>query len=87
MNFYVVINNFSFYQKWIINFFHYLADDPDYSLRDLYNAIENKDYPSWTLNVQIMTFEQAKTFKFNPFDLTKVLNIEKKFIKIFDTKY
>lgn len=48
------------------------ADDPDYSLRDLYNAIENKDYPSWTLNVQIMTFQQAKTFKFNPFDLTKV---------------
>jgi len=48
------------------------ADDPDYSLRDLYNAIENKDYPSWTLNVQIMTFEQAKTFKFNPFDLTKI---------------
>jgi catalase len=48
------------------------ADDPDYSLRDLFNAIENKQYPSWTLKVQIMTFAQAKTFKFNPFDLTKV---------------
>lgn len=48
------------------------SDDPDYSLRDLYNAIENKQYPSWTLNVQIMTYEQAKNFKFNPFDLTKV---------------
>jgi len=48
------------------------SNDPDYALRDLYNAIENKQYPSWTLNVQIMTYEQAKTFKFNPFDMTKV---------------
>ena len=48
------------------------GDDPDYSIRDLFNAIEKKDYPSWTLKVQIMTFDQAKKFKFNPFDLTKV---------------
>jgi len=48
------------------------GDDPDYSNRDLFNAIENKNYPSWTLQVQIMTFDQAKTFRFNPFDLTKV---------------
>jgi len=48
------------------------GSDPDYSIRDLYNAIENKDYPSWTLKVQIMTFAQAEKFKFNPFDLTKV---------------
>jgi len=48
------------------------AHDPDYSIRDLYNAIANKDYPSWTLYIQVMTFAQAKTFKFNPFDLTKV---------------
>ncbi|CAG2110185.1 unnamed protein product [Medioppia subpectinata] len=48
------------------------GDDPDYSIRDLYNAIENKQFPSWTLNVQVMTFQQAKTWKFNPFDLTKV---------------
>ena len=29
-------------------------------------------YPSWTLKVQIMPFEEAKTYRFNPFDLTKV---------------
>ncbi|TGZ56270.1 Catalase [Temnothorax longispinosus] len=29
-------------------------------------------YPSWTLYIQVMTAEQAKTFKWNPFDLTKV---------------
>ncbi|CAG2184088.1 unnamed protein product, partial [Oppiella nova] len=32
------------------------GDDPDYSIRDLYNAIANKQYPSWTLHVQVMTF-------------------------------
>ncbi|KAL1130974.1 hypothetical protein AAG570_012215, partial [Ranatra chinensis] len=46
--------------------------DPDYSIRDLYNAIANKQFPSWTWNLQIMTMEQAEKCKFNPFDLTKV---------------
>jgi catalase len=30
------------------------------------------DYPSWTLKMQIMPVEVAKTYRFNPFDLTKV---------------
>ncbi|KAJ6220863.1 hypothetical protein RDWZM_006675 [Blomia tropicalis] len=46
--------------------------DPDYSIRDLFNGIERKDYPKWTLYIQVMTFEQANTVKFNPFDLTKI---------------
>ncbi|XP_058828886.1 catalase isoform X1 [Topomyia yanbarensis] len=46
--------------------------DPDYSIRDLYNAIAKGQYPSWTLKIQIMTFEQAEKHPFNPFDLTKV---------------
>ena len=53
--------------------FHWpLGEDPDYAIRDLFNAIENKQYPSWTLHIQVMTFNEAKTWKFNPFDLTKV---------------
>ena len=40
--------------------------------RDLYEAIERGEFPSWTLQVQIMPFEDAKTYRFNPFDLTKV---------------
>lgn len=48
------------------------GSDPDYSIRDLYNAIAKGDFPTWTLKVQIMTYEQASTFKFNPFDLTKI---------------
>ena len=35
-------------------------------------AIERGEYPSWTLKMQIMPFEDAKTYRFNPFDLTKV---------------
>ncbi len=46
--------------------------DADYHQRDLINAIKRGDYPSWTLKVQIMPFEAAKTYRFNPFDLTKV---------------
>jgi catalase len=46
--------------------------DSDYHRRDLFAAIQNGDFPSWTLYVQIMPFEEAKTYRFNPFDLTKV---------------
>ena len=46
--------------------------DGDYHRRDLFESIKNKDYPKWTLKVQIMPFEDAKTYRFNPFDLTKV---------------
>ncbi len=46
--------------------------DPDHATRDLYGALEKKQYPSWTLEVQIMTPEQAKKFPYDPFDVTKV---------------
>ena len=46
--------------------------DLDQAQRDLVEAIEKKDFPKWALKIQVMTDEQAKTFKWNPFDLTKV---------------
>lgn len=46
--------------------------DGDYHRRDLFEAIRTKNYPSWTLKVQIMPFEEAATYRYNPFDLTKV---------------
>lgn len=49
-----------------------LAEEPDYAARDLFNSIKNGNYPSWTLYVQLMTFDQAKKFKYNPFDITKI---------------
>ena len=48
------------------------ASDADYHQRDLYEAIRHGDHPSWTLMMQIMPFDDAKTYRFNPFDLTKV---------------
>ena len=48
------------------------ADNPDYSIQDLYNSISDGKFPSWSMYIQIMTFEQAEKFKWNPFDLTKI---------------
>ncbi|KZC09248.1 Catalase [Dufourea novaeangliae] len=48
------------------------ASDPDYSIRDLYNAIAANRCPTWTFFIQVMTQAQAKTFRWNPFDVTKI---------------
>ena len=46
--------------------------DSEYHKRDLFTAIKNGDFPSWTLKVQVMPFVDAADYRFNPFDLTKV---------------
>ncbi|MEU3270361.1 catalase [Saccharomonospora sp. NPDC006951] len=46
--------------------------DTDYHTRDLFETIERGEYPSWTLYMQIMPFDDAPGYRFNPFDLTKV---------------
>jgi catalase len=48
------------------------AEDLDCHRRDLRDAIERKDYPSWRLEMQIMPYEDAANYRFNPFDVTKV---------------
>src|SRR5680860_367474 len=50
------------------------GQDGDYHTRDLHQAIERGDFPSWTLKMQIMPFEEAKDYRFNPFDLTKAIS-------------
>ncbi|BBX93782.1 catalase [Mycolicibacterium boenickei] len=45
--------------------------DADFHQRDLHTAIRRGDHPSWTLKVQLMPFDDAKTYRINPFDLTK----------------
>ena len=53
-----------------------IGQDRESHQRDLFNAIEKGDFPSWTLKVQIMTQQQAEEWSqrtgWNPFDLTKV---------------
>ncbi|KAG2204543.1 hypothetical protein INT47_012602 [Mucor saturninus] len=48
------------------------SEDPDYSTRDLFGAIERGDYPSWSVYVQVMEPQDALKYRFNPFDVTKV---------------
>jgi len=48
------------------------GEDGDYHRRDLFDAIKNNDSPSWTFKVQVMPFDDAATYRLNPFDLTKV---------------
>jgi catalase len=48
------------------------AKDPDHATRDIYESIKKGDYPSWTLQMQIMTPEQAKDYRFDILDVTKV---------------
>jgi len=45
---------------------------PHGAQRDLVEAIDAGDFPSWTVKIQIMTEDEAKTCRYNPFDLTKV---------------
>ncbi|XP_012937275.1 catalase [Aplysia californica] len=48
------------------------GSDPDYAIRDLYNAIANGSPPSWSVYVQVLPVAQAEKASWNPFDLTKV---------------
>ncbi|MYM27045.1 catalase [Duganella sp. CY15W] len=50
--------------------------DPDYSQRDLFNAIARGDFPRWDVKVQVATEAELAAWEartgWNPFDLTKV---------------
>jgi len=48
------------------------GENPDSHQMDLHEAIHRHSFPTWTLKVQIMTAAEAKTYRLNPFDLTKV---------------
>jgi len=48
------------------------AEDPDFHRRDLWTSIEKGEHPAWRLEMQIMPYADAATYRFNPFDLTKV---------------
>ena len=48
------------------------AKDPDYATRDLFEAIERGDHPSWRLEMQIMPVAEAEAYRYDVFDITKV---------------
>jgi catalase len=49
-----------------------VAQDGDFHRRDLWDSIAHGDAPEWRLEMQIMPFDDARSYRFNPFDLTKV---------------
>jgi catalase len=49
-----------------------VGKDRESHQRDLYESIEKKDFPRWTLFVQIMPEKDAAGYAYHPFDLTKV---------------
>ena len=49
-----------------------IANDRESHQRDLYDAIENGDFPQWRFCVQVMPEKDAETYRIHPFDLTKV---------------
>lgn len=49
-----------------------VGQDRESSQRDLYEAIENGDFPRWTMHVQIMPEADAAKVPYHPFDLTKI---------------
>lgn len=49
-----------------------VGNDRESHQRDLYDSIENGDFPKWKMYIQVMTEEEAANMPYNPFDLTKV---------------
>lgn len=47
--------------------------DPDFHRRDLWDAIENGNYPEWELGAQIFTEEEAAQWDFDVLDPTKLV--------------
>lgn len=46
--------------------------DPDFFERDLYNAIDRKNFPTWRVEMDVMTAKNLKEVDFDPFDVTKL---------------
>ncbi|XP_030020480.2 catalase-2-like [Manduca sexta] len=48
------------------------AMDQDYYSRDLYNAIAEKKYPAWRLEMDVMSLSDIKNIDYDPFDITRL---------------
>ncbi|KAI8337163.1 catalase [Chlamydoabsidia padenii] len=48
------------------------GENPDFATEDLFNAIQKGDHPAWNVFIQVMEQKDAETYRWNPFDVTKV---------------
>ncbi|KIO77281.1 catalase [Pedobacter lusitanus] len=49
-----------------------IGEDRESHQKDLFDSIENGDFPSWKMYIQVMPEAEAESYAINPFDLTKV---------------
>jgi len=49
------------------------GNDPDFNRKDLYEAIEDGNYPEWELGIQVISEEYAEEFDFDILDPTKLI--------------
>jgi catalase len=49
-----------------------IGKDRESHMRDLFNSIEEGDFPRWKLYIQVMDEEAANSYHIHPFDITKV---------------
>jgi catalase len=49
-----------------------IGKDRESHMRDLFNSIEEGDFPRWKLFIQVMEEEAANSYHIHPFDITKV---------------
>ncbi|CAD6884558.1 unnamed protein product [Tilletia controversa] len=47
------------------------SQSPEHATMDLYNAIAQGQFPSWTVKFQVMTKEEAAKYRYDVLDLTK----------------
>ena len=50
-----------------------IAADRDHATRDLFDTIKRGEFPAWKVQIQVMPPKDAATYRFDPFDVTKVL--------------
>lgn len=48
--------------------------DTDFLQNDLFDAIDKENYPSWTMYVQILPYEEGLHYKWDIFDVTKTVS-------------
>lgn len=56
--------------------------DPDFHRRDMWQAIQQGDYPEWELGLQVFDQQFADDFEFDVFDATKLIPEEQVPVKI-----
>lgn len=59
-----------------------MGADPDFHRKDLYEAIENGDFPEWEFGIQTVEESDENSFDFDILDATKLIPEEKVPVKI-----